>query len=335
MITNPFRNRQLRDWLCHNVDPAAIGLKAVSTSGSGPFEEAEFDDFLRRSGITPRTIASGTKVLVIGRREWSESALRTLIKARSGMKLRVYSQEMFIAFLLTGNDPLDSPSDVVERWGKGHPALTFLSEVVGFDWPTTVVHGGGGSELQADWLERGFLKYLGYVVGRSGGSEDERHEVLRKAYTTQRLPSFFPPDYRSEWGRPRSSVVSQAHCTVRHKLGQFSGLEPSAPKSRRSGNPVIPGPLASVQWAWDTTDLWEQTRIVYTYIVPDRLAANMPRLREFLVVSLDRCALRFSQGTEQPSLRKTPGKMGRAILVGHHRIFTSIRQGDQSGQSGI
>jgi len=28
-------------------------------------------------------------------------------------------------------------------------------------------------------------------------------------------------------------VVSQAHCTVRHKLRQFSGLEPSAPKSRR------------------------------------------------------------------------------------------------------
>jgi hypothetical protein len=206
MITNPFRNRQLRDWLCQNVDPAAIGLKAVSTTGSGPFEGAEFDEFLRRSGITPRTIASSTKVLVIGRREWSESALRTLIKARSGMKLRVYSQEMLIAFLLTGNDPLDSPSDVVERWGRGHPALTFLSEVVGFDWPTTVVHGGGGSELQADWPQLGFLKYLGYAVGRSGGSEDERHDVLRKAYTAQRLPSVFPPEYRSEWGRPRSSV---------------------------------------------------------------------------------------------------------------------------------
>jgi hypothetical protein len=206
MITNPFRNRQLRDWLCQNVDPSALGLKTVSTTGSGPFEEAEFDEFLRRSGIRPRTITETTKVLVIGRRDWSESALRKLIQARSGQRLRVYSQEMLIAFLVTGNDPLSSPSDVVERWGRGHPALTFLSEVVGFDWPTTVVHGGGGSELQADWLQRGFLKYLGYAVGRSGGSEEERHGILRKVYTTQRLPTVFPPQYRSEWGRPRSAV---------------------------------------------------------------------------------------------------------------------------------
>jgi hypothetical protein len=32
----------------------------------------------------------------------------------------------------------------------------------------------------------------------------------------------------------------------------------------------------------DGSDLWEQTKMVYTYIDPDKLAANMPRLREFL-----------------------------------------------------
>lgn len=32
----------------------------------------------------------------------------------------------------------------------------------------------------------------------------------------------------------------------------------------------------------DGSDLWEQTRIIYTYIDPDKLAANMPRLRTFL-----------------------------------------------------
>jgi hypothetical protein len=32
----------------------------------------------------------------------------------------------------------------------------------------------------------------------------------------------------------------------------------------------------------DGTDLWEQTRIIYTYADPDKLAANLPRLREFL-----------------------------------------------------
>lgn len=30
------------------------------------------------------------------------------------------------------------------------------------------------------------------------------------------------------------------------------------------------------------SDLWEQTRIIYTYIDPDKLATSMPRLRAFL-----------------------------------------------------
>ena len=32
----------------------------------------------------------------------------------------------------------------------------------------------------------------------------------------------------------------------------------------------------------DGTDLWEQTRIIYTYVDPDKLGANLARLREFL-----------------------------------------------------
>ncbi len=32
----------------------------------------------------------------------------------------------------------------------------------------------------------------------------------------------------------------------------------------------------------DGTDLWEQTRIVYTYVDPDKLVANVQRLRAFL-----------------------------------------------------
>src|SRR5262249_55120516 len=63
--------------------------------------------------------------------------------------------------------------------------------------------------LQAHWLKRGYLNYLGYAVGRSGGLEDERREVLGKAYRANRLPSFFPLDYRSEWGRPKSSARLQ------------------------------------------------------------------------------------------------------------------------------
>jgi hypothetical protein len=199
MITNPFRDRHLRDWLCQDVDLDAIGFNSVATTGSGPYAEAEFDEFLGSLGIQPRSIRSNASVLVVGRRDWSESALRALLQARSGKKLRVYSQEMFEAFLVKGIDPLTAPDEVVERFGRGHPALTFLSEV-GFDWPTTMVYGGGGSELPTDLLKLGFLRYLGYQVGVSGGIEEDRRDLLRQAYNARRLPAVFPREYREEWG---------------------------------------------------------------------------------------------------------------------------------------
>ena len=40
-----------------------------------------------------------------------------------------------------------------------------------------------------------------------------------------------------------------------------------------------------VEGTWrkpDGTDLWEQTKIIYTYIDPDKMATNIGRLREFL-----------------------------------------------------
>ena len=106
---------------------------------------------------------------------------------------------------MTGNDPLAAAVDVIERWGRGHPALTHLSEVEAFDWPTTVIQGGGGSELHVDALKLGYLRYLGYAVGRLGKAEDVRHELLSKAYQTRRLPRVFPVGYRKEWGGPSSS----------------------------------------------------------------------------------------------------------------------------------
>jgi hypothetical protein len=206
MITNPFRNRLLRDWLCENSDAATARLKAVSTTGWSPFAEFEFDIFLDSRGIQARTISDATKVLIVGRKGWSEWQLRKLLRARSGQRLRVYSQEMFQAFLLKGSDPLNAPRAVIEQFGKGHPALAFLSDVAGFDWPTTMVHGGGGSELAIDALKQGFLKYLGYKVGMWGATEEERRRLLKKAYNARQLPLVFPRRYRNEWGRPRSSV---------------------------------------------------------------------------------------------------------------------------------
>lgn len=53
-----------------------------------------------------------------------------------------------------------------------------------------------------------------------------------------------------------------------------------------------------VDGTWEKPDesiLWEKTRIIYTFIDPDRLAANLTRLREFLH--------RFGRETDQGEVK--------------------------------
>lgn len=261
MITNPFRDRQLRDWLCQDLNLTGIGLTSVMTTGSSPFAEAEFNEFLRRVGIHPYAVMRHTKILVVGRKGWKESELRKLLEARSGKKLRVYSQEMFIAFLVTKIDPLTAASEVVKRFGKGHPALSFLSEI-GFDWPTTEVYSGGGSELPNDWLKLGFLKYAGYNVGRSGGAEKERRAALRKVYSVRRLPTVFPSDYRNEWGLPRSSVRLQK---MAYSIAAFCQLAKRRPHAMQLAIKEWEEDLdwlrityydGRYQFEWPSTEVW-------------------------------------------------------------------------------
>lgn len=209
MKRNPFRDQKLRDFLCRDCDPAAMGLTEVATTGSGPFEEAEFDEFLKSHGIEPHTIESNLLILVIGEKGWHESDLRKLLQARSGKRLQVYSQDMFAMYLATGTDPLSYTRSAIDDFAGAHPALRFLT-VDGFDWPTTRVESGGETELVVDWLKIGYLKFLGYAVGRSGDMEKKRRAVLQTAYRTPSLPSKFPRDYRKKWGQGRTSTRLKA-----------------------------------------------------------------------------------------------------------------------------
>jgi hypothetical protein len=50
-----------------------------------------------------------------------------------------------------------------------------------------------------------------------------------------------------------------------------------------TGNGTTAFPPVEGTWRKpDGSDLWEQTKIVYTFVDPDKFAANMPRLRAFL-----------------------------------------------------
>lgn len=205
MESSPFLDRQLRDWLFRKTDGSHIDLEDVSMMGSDPLDFPEFERFLRRRRIEVLIPDAYTEVLVLGRTGWKTSAIEGLLRKREGGTLRVYSQEMFMVYLISRNDPLETPK-IAMRMGRGHAGLEYLMSL-GFRWPTTDVEGfGKPSYRSASWRAEGFLKARGYSVGEGVGNHPRlRRMALSKAYRG-RIPERFGADYIQECGAPKSQA---------------------------------------------------------------------------------------------------------------------------------
>jgi len=195
--------------------------RGVVAAGSGPYAEEDFDTILNQRGISVYELGTvwGQRgweggrldVLILGRRGWEEDRLDVHIEARRGTELRVYSQEMFLAYLATGTDPYAN-SELLEEFGDGHPALEYLSEW-GFDWPQTTIVPSRGLPGTDDgdpgsWPKVGLLRHLGYGVGAKGVSRSERRQILRNVFTKS-VPNVLSLDHMAEWGKPNTRTRLQ------------------------------------------------------------------------------------------------------------------------------
>src|SRR5579859_6691420 len=144
----------------------AILGQEVITMGSGPCEEGKFDNFLRECRVEVYSpLVGGREVLVIGQENWDPQDLDETIEARAGQRLRVYSQEMVLASLAFARDVFDllDHEDLI-AFADGHPALTYLMQDIGFDWPTTDVaesyHRLVIGQSTGRWTEKGVLTQM-------------------------------------------------------------------------------------------------------------------------------------------------------------------------------
>lgn len=204
MTPTPFTDRTLRDALFASLD-AGRGLPgSIAVEGSGPFGREDFTGFLEELGVDVVAASGATEVLVVGRDGWSEDTLATVVDGRSGRRLRIYSQEMLLAFAASGADPFHEGREVVERYGRGHAGLQHLT-TIGFDWPTTVVYQSGEDLTDEGWPDESPLRRLGYRVGEDAPDRAERRELLEIALTSP-LPEVASPSYMEKWGQPGSEV---------------------------------------------------------------------------------------------------------------------------------
>jgi hypothetical protein len=197
-------NEIQKNWFLESFPVAPYAENSVSTVGSEPYPEAEFDELLCSGGLEVCSIYDEADVLIIGREEWDEEDLNDLLDRREGQSLKVYSQEMFLAYWITGRDPFED-EDVARAFGEGHPALEYLSNV-GFDWPSIYVNfysGDGG--FAAELLKMGLLSQMGYRVGQTRGLRPvERRAILETVFKYELPNTNLPRWYVEEWGYPKS-----------------------------------------------------------------------------------------------------------------------------------
>jgi len=178
------------------------------TAGCGPWEEAEFDEFLKGMKIKPCDLPDEEESLVIvGRHLDSMDGLIEQIQARDGLPLRIYSQELFIMGLLRNEDPLEVwDRELLEAWGRAHPILSILMDLE-FPWPTvtdTEDLDDPDEDAFVEQVQESPLHAMGYKVGRTGLNTRERRVILTEAVEGQ-LEWVESDEYMEKWGQNGSA----------------------------------------------------------------------------------------------------------------------------------
>ena len=226
-MTLPIENEIVSEWLLESFPSAPCEENYISTCGSGPHTENDFDDFLRLSDAEIYDIDKYTDVLIVGRNfgedEEDEELFSSLLELRKGKVLTVYSQEMFLAHWFTGRNPFDD-EDVAKAFAKGHPALEFISSRW-FDWASTTVNiGDTGGSLLNDAYNTGILKHMGYTVKQNTTlTTSGRREILTQVFSSQ-LPFINSEEYMKGWGQRNSKerLKKMADSIAFFHLGQKS-----------------------------------------------------------------------------------------------------------------
>ena len=244
-LTHP----KVLSWLLQRCSPKIAGIKNgwLGYTGFGPWKEDLFDDTLQDLSFEFwRMPDNDLEHLIVGRKDWDKDDLLAQIDARDGIPLRIYSQEMFFAKLLTGIDPFDANDpELLQAFAEDHPALQFLMSMEN-SWPTVTdtdspkISVVGPDDLGVDQSP---LHRHGYRVG-AGSS-------LSTAQRRQKLADFF------ETSKDRLDFSNQSAAAYKAKWGRGGGAQRLYRMATHlawliktlGGNPKIP--QATAEWQED------------------------------------------------------------------------------------
>lgn len=251
----------LLEWLVQDAGPACIGLgrrDLLGWTGTGPYPATMFDALLERLGLQQHDLADeAISHVVVGRIDWSQELLERQVELRRGKTLRVYSQEMLVAALITGRDPLDSGADdVLECFKRDSDGLQFLAGD-SLEWPAFSVPASFPPPPPPLFgLDESPLRLLGYVAGKTMGLPDpERRRVLRRGFEVDQLPR--PKDatdvYMAAWGHSR---MPRRLWRIAHHLASLASFHSNKPVARAHW-------ISDLAWLYDAIYMPRDFRFVW------------------------------------------------------------------------
>ncbi len=237
IYTNPIVLR----WLVEGKDPdsALVPNGWLGRTGDGPWTDTIFASTLEELNYKFWELPDrDLRHLIVGRKNWSKDEILAQIDSVDGEPLRIYSQEMFVAKLITGRDPFDSnDEDLLLAFAKGHPALEFLLNQAN-PWPTICKENNRPIDLVSNddyGVAETPLHLLGYHVGATSQlTEKQRREILSTCFKSQALEFTreSSDDYQLKWGRGSSAQRLYRMAVHIKWLAEGQGKDPRKPQAR-------------------------------------------------------------------------------------------------------
>ena len=201
-------------WMLEDASPESLAVDNgyLSLCGKGPWDKSVFRQNMKSMNFSLWPLADQDVMhVVVGREGWDGDLLVEQIEACEGGDLRIYSQEMWVAKLITGRDPFDSEDDeLLMAFAKGHAALEYLMSLE-CAWPDVTSKdqiGGNGEVIEpTDLSSQSPLNIFGYQVGASSGySVQQRQDILARFLNARNIAfdEKSNDDYKLSWGKPRS-----------------------------------------------------------------------------------------------------------------------------------
>lgn len=232
---------EIRDFLCKEANAKSIGMhrKSIGMEGVGPWELLEKDglqEFLEEKGFEVVQITDpSTKHIILGSNSSTvdpdDIDIQIERSISEDFELRIYTQELFIIWLITGEDPLDNwaEDDLLALVADHEPMQHVLSHRI-FTWPeifTPDVRNDDYEVKTFEWsgslAEESPLAKMGYTVRADGISQLKRREILKAAFSSSQMDRYLLTDTdRKRWGRANTA---QRLYSISHLISWLAGFQ--------------------------------------------------------------------------------------------------------------